>query len=187
MFKSDNITAIFTSLSQANKGLEQTEFGISSFVDTWLLLRDYEVNGERNKLMYVLKSRGTAHSNQVREFVISNQGIRLLDVYMGAGGIVTGSARVAKESLQKTSEAERLHTLAGEKKRLAYERQVTASELQSLSARLEMQDQELLNLTDVERQRQDDAVFDQATLKRAKGPTGSDDSNSGRAKKRAKI
>ncbi len=174
MFKAENITAIFTSLSQASKGLEQTDFGISSFVDTWLLLRDYEVNGERNKLMYVLKSRGTAHSNQVREFVIGDEGIRLLDVYMGSGGIVTGSARVARESLQKTSEAERLQMLSGEKKRLAYERQVTASELQSLSARLEMQDQELLNLTSVERQRQDDAVFDQATLKRAKGPTASD-------------
>ena len=62
-------------------------------VDTWLLLRNVETNGERNRLLFVLKSRGTAHSNQVREFVLTDHGVELVDVYVGAAGVLAGSAR----------------------------------------------------------------------------------------------
>jgi circadian clock protein KaiC len=116
MFKSENITAIFTSLSQPGAALEQTEFGVSSFVDTWLLLRDHEVNGERNKLMYVLKSRGTAHSNQVREFVITDNGIKLIDVYAGSEGLLTGSSRIAEEAKTKIHEVELQNRLTTKQK-----------------------------------------------------------------------
>ena len=83
------------------KEFEQTEVGISSLIDTWILVRDIELNGERNRGIYVLKSRGMAHSNQVREFVMSQKGIRLLPVYIGVGTVLTGSARLNQEAREK--------------------------------------------------------------------------------------
>ena len=70
-------------------------------MDAWLLLQDLEGNGERNRVLYVLKARGMAHSNQVREFLISNRGIDLVDVYIGPGGVLTGAARVAQTARDK--------------------------------------------------------------------------------------
>ena len=78
--------------------LEMTDVYISSLIDTWLLLRDIEIGGERNRGLYVLKSRGMAHSNQIREFRLTNNGIELLDVYVGADGVLTGSARLSQET-----------------------------------------------------------------------------------------
>ena len=100
--KTRQITALFTSLTEGSqKEFEQTEVGISSLIDTWILVRDIELNGERNRCIYVLKSRGMAHSNQVREFVMSRKGIRLLPVYIGAGIVLTGSARLNQEAREK--------------------------------------------------------------------------------------
>ena len=91
--KVNQITALFTSLTPAECNRESSDVGISSLIDTWLLLRDIELNGERNRGMYVLKSRGMANSNQIREFVLTNHGVELRDVYIGASGMLTGSAR----------------------------------------------------------------------------------------------
>jgi circadian clock protein KaiC len=96
------ITALFTALTQgANKDIEQTEVGISSLIDTWILLRDLELNGERNRYIYVLKSRGMAHSNQVREFVLTSEGVRLMPVYVGSGTVLTGAARLNQAAREK--------------------------------------------------------------------------------------
>lgn len=100
--KSEGITAMFTGLtSAAQSSLEATEVGISSLIDTWLVVRDIEYNGERNRGMYVIKSRGMAHSNQIREFVLTANGIDLLDVYIGPAGLLTGSARMTRESEER--------------------------------------------------------------------------------------
>ncbi|MDL5503213.1 MAG: ATPase domain-containing protein, partial [Candidatus Methanoperedens sp.] len=101
--KAKQITALFTNLSQAGGPLEQTEFGISSLMDTWLLLRDIEIGGERNRGLYILKSRGMSHSNQIREFLLTDKGIDLVDVYLGPSGVLTGSARAAVEMQEKTA------------------------------------------------------------------------------------
>ncbi len=95
MLKVRGITAMVTTL--AHEG-ETSTVGISSLVDTWLLLRNVESNGERNRLLHVLKSRGSAHSNQVREFVLTDRGAELVDVYVGPAGVVTGSARAGAGS-----------------------------------------------------------------------------------------
>jgi hypothetical protein len=87
--KTQKITAIFTSLTAAG-ALEASE--VSSLMDTWLLLKNIEVGGERNRALYVLKSRGMEHSNQIREFVLTDDGLRLLDIYLGPEGVLTGSA-----------------------------------------------------------------------------------------------
>ena len=96
--KTQGITSIMTSLTTGGGPLESTEVGISSLMDVWLLLRDQEENGERNRLLYVLKARGIHHSNQVREFKLTSQGIDLVDVYLGAEGVATGTARAVQEA-----------------------------------------------------------------------------------------
>src|SRR4029079_13496953 len=95
--KARQITGVFTCLTTGGRDREMTEVGISSLIDAWLLVRDIELGGERNRGLYVLKARGTAHSNQIREFLITSHGIDLQDVYLGPEGVLTGSMRLAQE------------------------------------------------------------------------------------------
>lgn len=101
--KMQEITALLTSMTSGEEAPEQINVDISSLVDTWLLLRDLELGGERNRVINVLKSRGMAHSNQLREFLLTNQGVELQDVYLGAEGVLTGSARMVRESTEKAA------------------------------------------------------------------------------------
>jgi circadian clock protein KaiC len=165
MFKTKNITALFTSLTQGGGALEQTEYGVSSFVDTWMLLRDFEQNGERNRLIYVLKSRGTAHSNQVREFIISAKGIKLVDVYMGNEGILTGSARLNAETNAKAVEQSYLSKLSKQKKYLEHKRLITKARLKSEEAELAMNEAELESLVKDEAQRREIIALDNSAMK----------------------
>ncbi|MFA6289220.1 MAG: circadian clock protein KaiC [Opitutaceae bacterium] len=129
--KAGQITSLFTSLTQGGHSLQQSEAAMSSLMDSWVLLQDFEGNGERNRVLYVLKARGMAHSNQIREFLISDRGIDVVDAYIGASGVLTGSARAAQNALEKAA------VLAGqqetaqlvrqvERKRDALERQISA-------------------------------------------------------------
>ncbi len=128
--KDGQVTSLFTSLTQGGHELEQSEAAISSLMDAWLLLQNFEGNGERNRVLYVLKARGMAHSNQIREFLISNHGVDVVDAYIGVSGVLTGSARVAQGALEKAAvltnqqEAARLKREV-ERKRAALERQIS--------------------------------------------------------------
>ena len=140
--KAEQITGFFISLSSAGGSLEMTEISISSLMDTWLLLRDIELNGERNRGVYVLKSRGMAHSNQIREFVLTNKGIRLLKVYLGVEGVLTGSARVAQEAKEKEialERAQRSEAVAAEleRKRMSMEVRIAAMRAEVEAEKLE--------------------------------------------------
>jgi circadian clock protein KaiC len=104
LFKSRGVTTLATLLAQED---QSREMGVSSLMDTWLLLRNVESNGERNRLLFVIKSRGTAHSNQVREFSLSDDGIDLIDVYVGPEGVLTGSARQAQEARERDAGLQR--------------------------------------------------------------------------------
>jgi circadian clock protein KaiC len=99
--KAGQVTTLFTSLTQSGHALQQSEASMSSLMDSWLLLQDFEGNGERNRVLYVLKARGMAHSNQIREFLISDHGIDLVDAYIGPSGVLTGSARAAQTAREK--------------------------------------------------------------------------------------
>ncbi len=128
--KGGQITTLFTSLTQGGHALQQSEAAMSSLMDSWLLLQDFEGNGERNRVLYVLKARGMAHSNQVREFLISGRGVDLVDAYIGPSGVLTGSARVAQTAREKAEAlvgqqeaARRKRELEG--KRTALERQIS--------------------------------------------------------------
>lgn len=107
--KNEGITSVFT--SQATLHDEGGETGISSLIDTWILLRNLEGSGERNRGLYVLKSRGMAHSNQIREFTLGGTGARLLDVHVGPDGVLAGSARLAQEAAERAAQLERRNTL----------------------------------------------------------------------------
>ncbi|MGH9741737.1 MAG: ATPase domain-containing protein, partial [Candidatus Acidiferrum sp.] len=129
--KGAKITAVFVSLTGGGDDFEKTEVGISSLTDTWLLLRDLELNGERNRVLYVLKSRGMAHSNQLREFMMSDRGIRLIPAYVGAGKVLTGSTRIAQEAKERADararEQENQRKQQGmERKRLELQAQIAA-------------------------------------------------------------
>lgn len=129
--KSQGITALFTSLTENADRSDQREVGISSIMDAWLLLRNIEGNGEHNRGLYILKSRGMSHSNQIREFLLTDDGAQLLDVYAGPDGVLLGAARVACEE-QKRFEADARRDAwlnkqrALERKRLAMEAQIEA-------------------------------------------------------------
>jgi circadian clock protein KaiC len=104
--KDGGATGFFTALSSEDD-LQTTSLAISSLVDAWIQLRNIEVNGERNRVLYVLKSRGMDHSNQIREFLLTPRGVRLREVYLGPGGVLTGSARVAREAEEQREEVRR--------------------------------------------------------------------------------
>ena len=118
--KAQQITTVFTSLTAGSSASETTEVGVSSVIDTWLLLRDIELGGERNRGLYVLKSRGTAHSNQIREFLLTGDGVELRDVYSGPEGVLTGSMRLAQEAREQATEQQRRDEFEGRKR--AFER-----------------------------------------------------------------
>jgi circadian clock protein KaiC len=142
MMKSRGITGILTSLSH-DAQRESSSVAVSSVVDTWLLLRNVESDGERNRLLFVMKSRGTAHSNQVREFLLTDHGAELLDVTVGARGVLTGSARLAQAAEERAAAAERSAEL--ERRRMAFARRTAEvdAEVAALRAQLATESAEL--------------------------------------------
>jgi circadian clock protein KaiC len=164
--KAHQVTGLFTSLTHGHGAVEATDTAISSLIDTWLLLRDNEVNGERNRVLYVLKARGTPHSNQVREFLITSGGIELIDVYVGADRVLTGSARVAQEAQERAATLVREQEI--ERKRRDFERRRQAIEAQiiALRADLEAGEDELRQAAAEARGREDQLVQDQADMAR---------------------
>lgn len=141
-FKSRHVTGIFNSLTSGGENEESTEVGVSSLMDTWLLLRMVEGNGERNRVLYVLKSRGMAHSNQVREFLLSDRGIELTDVYVGPEGVLTGSARLAQEAQSQAAELSEQQESQRRQREFARKRQLLEAQMAALRAELETEEEE---------------------------------------------
>jgi len=137
-------TGFFTALTSGEGSLEATELNVSSLVDTWLLLRDVESDGERNRVLYVLKSRGMAHSNQVREFLMTGNGVELREAYLGPAGVLTGSARLVQEAREREEEVKvkqqsEDRQLALTRKLRAAEARMAALETQKVSAARELE------------------------------------------------
>ncbi|MBD2755644.1 circadian clock protein KaiC [Spirosoma validum] len=141
--QAEQITVVFTALSMNTVVGEQTDEGVSSLVDAWLLVRDIESNGERNRGMYIMKSRGMKHSNQVREFVITNEGLELVDVYLGAEGVLIGSAREAQQLQEATGVALRDHAVTRKDREVERKRLVLESKIASLREEFESVQEEL--------------------------------------------
>jgi circadian clock protein KaiC len=144
-FKQQQITTLFTSLTTGGSGTstpEDSQVGVSSLMDTWLLLRNVESNGERNRTIFVLKSRGMAHSNQMREFVLSDAGIDLVDVYLGADGVLTGNARVAHASHERSTAELRRRDHERNLLRLASRRTAIEAQIAALHAESQAEEAE---------------------------------------------
>jgi circadian clock protein KaiC len=154
--KMKRITAFFTSLTSTGDSLETTDVYLSSLIDTWLLLRDIEIGGERNRGLYVLKSRGMMHSNQIREFKLTNHGVELLDVYVGADGVLTGSARLSQETRDEAEQS--LHQQEVVRKQIGLKRKREAVEAQIRLLRAEFEAEESETLKAIE--------FDKARIER---------------------
>jgi circadian clock protein KaiC len=141
--KARQITTLFTSLTQGGQALQQSEASMSSLMDSWLLLQDFEGNGERNRVLYVLKARGMAHSNQVREFLISDRGIDVVDAYIGASGVLTGSARAAQGALEKAAVLTTQQEAARRKRELERRREAIERQISGLRSDYESETMEL--------------------------------------------
>jgi len=140
--KASQITGLFTSLTSGGRSPEQSEVGISSVMDTWLLVQEIEAGGERNRGLYVLKSRGMAHSNQIREFQITDHGVELVDVYVGPAGVLTGSARLAQEAQDDAVLLELQHEVESRQLALVHRRKVMEAQITALQAELATGDAE---------------------------------------------
>ena len=141
--QTEQITVMFTALTLNNYVNEQTDEGVSSLVDTWILVRDIEFNGERNRGMYIMKSRGTKHSNQVREFLISSNGLDLVDVFLGPDGVLTGSAREAHKLIEKTGQALKENSLIIKNREISRKEQILEAQIASLRTEFESVKEEL--------------------------------------------
>jgi circadian clock protein KaiC len=141
--KSLQITAYLVSLSHVNNPVEQSEAEISSLIDTWLLVRDLEYAGERNRGLYILKSRGMPHSNQIREFVLGRHGVELLDVYLGPAGMLTGSARVLQETRDRAQATVTEREFDRVQAEVAAKRSVLEAQIGALQNELQVQDQRI--------------------------------------------
>jgi circadian clock protein KaiC len=144
--KSQGITALFTNLTHGGNALEGTLVGISSVIDTWLLLRDIELGGERNRALCILKSRGMAHSNQIREFLLTDHGVEFKDVYVGPEGVLTGSRRQAQEVRDQAATLNRQQEIERRQREAAHKRHAFEAQIAVQRAQFEAEQDELKRL-----------------------------------------
>jgi circadian clock protein KaiC len=140
--KSRGITALFTSLSSPGDQMSENDRSVSSLMDTWISLKDVEANGERNRVISLLKSRGMNHSKQLREYQLTDQGILLLDAYVGPAGVLTGTARAAQEAREREALATRQQATERRRRELARRRAAVERQIDELRAQLEAEETE---------------------------------------------
>ncbi len=148
--KSNLITAMFTSLTSTGEVTANNENGISSLIDTWISLRDIELGGERNRGMYIIKSRGMAHSNQIREFMLTNHGVELRDVYVGASGVLTGSARIAQKAIENAEVVTRKQNIERKKSEIERKRKALEARIISLVANFDSEESDAKKMIETE-------------------------------------
>ena len=141
--KGQQITALFTSLTHSGTAVEQSQVGISSIIDTWLVLRDIELGGERNRAVHILKSRGMAHSNQLRELLLTGHGVELKDVYVGPEGVLTGSRRLAQQAREQAAIVSRQQGIERRQRELEGKRQALEAHIHAQRAQFEAEQDEL--------------------------------------------
>ncbi len=152
--KSQQITTMLVNLTSGDGSMEKTDVGVSSLIDSWLLLCDIELAGERNRGLYVLKSRGMKHSNQIREFMVTSEGIRLEEVYVGPEGVLTGSMRAAQENRERAAALARLQETERKQRDLARRRAALEAQIAALRADFEAAEEESRTVAGQDRARE---------------------------------
>jgi circadian clock protein KaiC len=141
LLKSRGITAYLTNLLSA-QGLDEADAGMSSLMDTWLSLVQLESNGERNRGLYVLKSRGMNHSNQIREYQLTSQGVKLIDAYLGSGGMLAGTARITQEAIDQAASARRAEDSDRKRREIERKRLTLERHIAEMRSELEAEEEE---------------------------------------------
>jgi circadian clock protein KaiC len=165
--KLHQVTAIFNSLIHG-EFTEQTDVGVSSLMDVWLLLRENELSGERNRTIYVLKSRGMAHSNQLREVLLTGQGIRLVDPYLGSEGALTGAARLAQEAKERAAAVARQEGVERRRRELERKREALEARLEALRLEFEAEQEETERIIAQEEAREARILEDRTDMARVR-------------------
>jgi circadian clock protein KaiC len=172
MLKKRGITTIFTSLTTSNERVSQSDFGLSSLMDTWVFLVDIESDGERNRGLYALKSRGMSHSNQIREYLVTGEGVQLVEPYLGAAGVLTGSARLAMEAQERVRAHQQQEEVGRRLQEIASRRAAKERQIAELHAEIEAQDTEVARLTMQEEIRETVLATDRAAMGTSRGVHG---------------
>lgn len=175
--KEEGITSFLTNLTKDDSDLEGTEENISSQIDTWILLRDVEQKGERNRCIHVLKSRGMAHSNQVREFVLTSQGIRIFPAYVGAGQVLVGSSRLAQEAKETAEALARFQEIEDRRQELANKRQRFQAQVASLKAEFAMEERQLIRTIERGQQKEATLESEKQDMARSRKTNGKEEAN----------
>jgi len=164
--KMREITGFFSSLTSAQSEIEDSEVGVSSLMDAWLLVRTIESNGERNRGLYILKARGIAHSNQVREFLLTEHGIDLIDAYIGADGVLMGSARSGQLARERATEHERQQATARKQRELQRKQELYEAQLRALQNQYETERDAILMELEEEQKRLKEAADQRVEIAR---------------------
>ena len=166
--KTEGITAFFTVLTENSGRLEATDVGISSLIDTWMLVRDIELSGERNRGLYVLKARGMNHSNQIREFLLSGEGIKLVEVYLGPSGMLTGSARAALEEQERDASIRLANESELKLAQLERKRKAMEANIEALRAEFEADAAEISKSVAVEQERENKSAENRSAMAKSR-------------------
>jgi circadian clock protein KaiC len=169
MLKTRGITTFFTSLTGSDERTVLRDAGLHSLMDTWILLIDIESNGERNRGLYLLKSRGMSHSNQIREYLLTNEGVLLVDAYLGGSGVLTGSARLAMEAQMRIGAEQQQEEVALRRRVLESQRAVTERKIAELHAEMAAQDAEVGQLTARDARRETAVDAERAAMGASRG------------------
>lgn len=164
--KSKQITVFLTNLTSGDTEYDQekTEVGVSSLMDTWIELQIIKVNGERNRILYALKSRGMPHSNQVREFIVNSQGVNLVEVYLGDGKVLTGTERINQELAEKALAKKRQQNIELKKRDFEREKQLLQAQVDALQMQLATQDQKFALLLEEDQEKQNITAENRASM-----------------------
>ncbi|HVB90226.1 MAG TPA: circadian clock protein KaiC [Beijerinckiaceae bacterium] len=152
--KTKGVTALFTSLSTAGEQMSESERSVSSLMDTWISLQDVEANGERNRVLYVLKSRGMNHSKQLREYRLTDHSIELVDAYIGPDGVLTGTARLAQEAREKEAALERRQATERRRREVQRKRATVERQIAEMRAAVQSEEAEVATLIEQENARE---------------------------------
>ncbi len=171
--KTNQITGLFTNLSaitsQEAYSIEPTQSHVSSLMDAWISLKNVEGNGERNRVLSIVKARGLPHSNQLREFVLSDAGIDILDVYTGSGAVLFGSARVAQANMDRVEQLLRDRELSQKIRELEQKREEMEREIEAIRERFSAEEEELESFINEQRLREKETLADNKGIETIRG------------------
>jgi circadian clock protein KaiC len=167
--KTRGITAVFTSLSAIDEQMNESERSVSSLMDTWISLRDVEADGERNRILYLLKSRGMSHSKQIREYELTDDGVHLTVPYLGPEGVLTGAARMAQEAREREFERERLEQSEQRQRQMARKRDALERQIAEMRAALDAEEQEVSKIVDHQNVRSASMASDREAMAKKRG------------------